>query len=870
MLSIVAETFAAQGRVDPASDGVATKFIPIDLSHYFNTSVADFPRPFMRGPASESDPGADGLARLPRGRQDFWGIPFLLGPDGASSKSWLVVNATARGWGAPSAEVQLDQKAQFLCFAQFCDWGEAVQPATIDTVENLGEHIADAVLIHEDGTEQRHPIRRRFEIQTPLIPLGQWCFAAVPHQRHAPTRLTDPLRAGTAWGPLQTGVRSDALFGPILWLWALPNAHPEKVIRVVRLESKSRCGLVVCGLTMSAAEDHPLRYERLSVYRLTLPDTSGTSERWKVRVDLGVVARSYRLRDFLPDEWIEAPLRGFGQRTTATWDPRHLYVEITASRAATLSLHDTETGKVYDFDLRRVVPGEGLEGRPQGSRITAVDRGKVWVQGRVLEGATRLPTPVRLAFRSVEGRYIPPYGHRTEINTGWFQDYGADVRLQEASFAYVDGTFQVELPVGEVLVEISKGFEYQPVRRRLRIEPGQRELTLEISRDQDLRSKGWVTADTHVHFLSPSTALLEAQAEGLNVINLLAAQLGDLFANVGDISHGPLTSRDGEAIVWIGTENRQHMLGHVSLLGVRGAPVFPMSAGGPDESYLGDPLWSSIAEWAQTARRDDGLAIAAHFGVPLGEIAADVVLGHIDAVELLPRGDVFNEFRFLEWYRYLNCGYRLAVVGGTDKMGAAMPAGANRTYAYLEGQEFSYANWAGAVRRGNTFATSGPLLLFEADGRRPGSEISLGSTGGTVEVQAYASSIAPIHRLEIVLNGRVVAAREDPRGSRTLTLSEKIRLSGPGWLAARCGSRMQSAPFPLTAHTSPVYVATTGRELFSAPVAEYLLKLVDGADLWVETLATRPDEARLARVRAVFEHARTHLRGRLDHHGIRR
>src|SRR4030095_3161517 len=111
---------------------------------------------------------------------------------------------------------------------------------------------------------------------------------------------------------------------------------------------------------------------------------------------------------------------------------------------------------------------------------------------------------------------------------------------------------------------------------------------------------------------------------------------------------------------------------------------------------------------------------------------------------------------------------------------------------------------------------------------------------------------------------------EDPLGSRTLTLTEKIRLSGPGWLAARLGSRIQSAPFPLTAHTSPVYVATTGRELFSAPVAEYLLQLVDGADLWVETLATRPEEARLARVRAVFEHARTHLKGRLDHHGIRR
>jgi len=31
----------------------------------------------------------------------------------------------------------------------------------------------------------------------------------------------------------------------------------------------------------------------------------------------------------------------------------------------------------------------------------------------------------------------------------------------------------------------------------------------------------------------------------------------------------------------VGTENRQHMLGHLGLLGVHGEPVYPMSASGP-------------------------------------------------------------------------------------------------------------------------------------------------------------------------------------------------------------------------------------------------------------------------------------------------
>src|SRR5205823_4968025 len=48
------------------------------------------------------------------------------------------------------------------------------------------------------------------------------------------------------------------------------------------------------------------------------------------------------------------------------------------------------------------------------------------------------------------------------------------------------------------------------------------------------REQGWVTADTHVHFLSPTTALLEGQAEGVHVVNLLASQWGEMFSNVSD------------------------------------------------------------------------------------------------------------------------------------------------------------------------------------------------------------------------------------------------------------------------------------------------------------------------------------------------
>ena len=59
---------------------------------------------------------------------------------------------------------------------------------------------------------------------------------------------------------------------------------------------------------------------------------------------------------------------------------------------------------------------------------------------------------------------------------------------------------------------------------------------------------------------------------------------------------------DGEYLVRVGTENRQHILGHISLLGYNGPIIAPMTTGGPVESALGDPIDTLLAEWARQCR----------------------------------------------------------------------------------------------------------------------------------------------------------------------------------------------------------------------------------------------------------------------------
>jgi hypothetical protein len=76
-------------------------------------------------------------------------------------------------------------------------------------------------------------------------------------------------------------------------------------------------------------------------------------------------------------------------------------------------------------------------------------------------------------------------------------------------------------------------------------------------------------------------------------------------------------------------------------------------------------------------------------------------------------------------------------------------------------EEFNYDNWCKAVRAGRTFLSGGPIIRFSVDGVQIGDTRQL-PRGGTVEVEAIAESIFPIHTLEIVQEDRVVASTLRP------------------------------------------------------------------------------------------------------------
>ena len=810
------------------------KFTKINLSEHANWPPTRLRGAWWRQLAAR-------LKDYPQGPQAPWGIPFVM-PAGRA-----VLAAADR---APAA-IPIRGRADYLCLLH--EWAQQPEDVHHDRPQE-GLPVAEYELAYADGASHVQPVRARYEVTMIESPGPPW--VAMPYLMPSVLEILDGA-GGQFWGWSQTG--TDGSFGVPL-VYALPNPRPGAALRSLTVRGLLGSPLLVTGLTLYTGKSHPLRHLPRRHYRVV--SSGGAPEVRKAELDLGRVVRTERTAGPRGKKWLASPHAGLAGSADPVAGAEDL-IEAAGAEDATLSVQLAGRRGRRKFSLGEAFHRGSTTAAGGGAKLQVVGRDRQWMQVVIRDAQTGQPTPARVHFCGPRGEYLAPYGHHAVVNPGWFMDYGADVVVGGRNYAYVPGEFTTDLPVGDVYVELCKGFEYAPVRRKVTIRPGQKTLDLDVQRTADWRRHGWVTADTHVHFISPHTAALQAQGEGVNVVNLLASQWGRLFTNVGDI-RGRVNVLEDDTIVYVGTENRNHMLGHMSMLGTQGQPVYPMCCGGPSEAWIGDPDFRSLAQWARENRAKGGVVIRPHFPqCGHTEDPVPILAGLVDALEL--HGLHGEDFPTQEWYRYLNCGYRVAVAGGTDKMSAATALGWQRTYARLDpNRPFDYDNWAAAVRAGRTFASTGPLIDMTVEGKCVGAAIALPAHGGAVEVEARAESVWPLGRIEIVRNGRVVAAESAPRGgSAALAVAAEVPVTSSGWIAARCTGSPGHPGHYLAAHTSPVYLTCGRSRAFDAPAAQHMLNLVDGGIEYLNTLATAFDEPSRKRMVALFRQAQQELKGRL-------
>jgi hypothetical protein len=802
---------------------------------------------------------AENARHAPSGPCVAWGIPFRIGKVVVLKDKPVSVRLRA-------------SRARWLVFLHTSDDrpleknADGFIPACPGNAR-LGERAAEYVVLYADGSEHRAAVRRGYEIgrferwwgENPVLAVAD----GKPHP--LPAEPGDLIRT-SEWARDQMRNTANDMRPWTNWLWAWQNPHPARAVVGVRFEPV--CGaVVISAVSAGQTESMPLRWETRRKAVLTLParekfspavDAAGRYRH--IQLDLGQVI-STRPRPIYPNRTWE---KTYNNRLPEI-SPRQVLVEYAAHPQARFHLPGGRT-----------VPVSKVQDRGKSGQIEPVAPARRPVALRAVEKGTGKPLAVKLHVHGRAGEYLAPLDRQRIPNVNWLQDFNPDFAHQGIHFCtYIPGQTRLNLPLGQVYLEVSKGFEVRPVRKVVRVTPATREITVELEQVLPWRKNGWVSADTHVHVLSPRTGLLEGAGEGVNVVNLLATQWGEMMTNVADFDGATtLGSRqaggDGEYLLRVGTENRQHVLGHISLLGYDGPIIAPITTGGADESAIGDAVEVLLSEWAQQCRRQGGLVVLPHFPSPRMEIAACLVAGLADGVEMTSWGSLYggiDPYSLSDWYRFLNCGYMAAAVGGTDKMSSNTAVGTVRTYARLpEGEEFTYESWKQAVRRAETFVTYGPLLDFAVEGRPGGGRIQMTATGGTVAVHWEVASVTvPVSRVELVVNGEIRQSQAvAPEGGRG---TWSVRLDRSSWLALLVRGHYPDKPEIIAAHSSPVAVEVEGTTLLAAADALTILEQIQGSLAYLDATGTRAETAAYKRMRMVLVAAGRSLHNRLHRKG---
>lgn len=868
----------------------AHPYIPLDLSAYANAG------PFYTAAQAELRWTPDGpvvrqwqpdqpasLEEFPSGRHFFHGIPFqLVEADANEGRCWLALsNESKTLLQQVTIHLPQPQSTASLIFAHFTD---LERPDA-----KIGEMLASYTLLLENGERVEVPVRRRFEIAGRQGTIGTQGYATLPHTQYQPVRAPGTGSEGL-YGIASRGSRQT------YWLMALENPSPDTKVVAIELTAQHQDLVLVGGITLSSFASNPLRRGPRAGVILDLsaladgevdtasaladrPDldfvpVDGTvAGEVALAVDLGTITHCSALPPQPLEQWLASTIKGWGE--AAGQEPASkLYAQVAAAQDANLFLR--RGSSIFTFSWQDVLDGK--------SPVKLAAQEWVRLSVSVVDATDGAELASRVHFRGAHGEYLPPLGHTALVDNAWGQNVGGDLKLGSMSYAYVSGHFEIMLPVGQVGVEVVHGFEYTPLRALLEIGPEQHELVFRLERWSDIRQRGYYCGDVHVHFLDPVTASLETEAEDLNVANLMAVQWGRGYSNV---EHGIGREFDSHKhdhsasnrMVRMDSENRHHIMGHVFLLNLR-EPILPMSSGGPTEDEIGGWEEVSLVDWCEACKAQGGQVFTQFVPTPHAEVTAAIALGLIDAVEVrwfdfashLHTDSHWGETPFAfpgvqQWYAYLNAGYRLPAVGGTDKMSNAMALGALRTYTFLgSGAPFDYGDWCTAIAQGKTFVSTGPMLELSVNGQMPGSEIQLPAEGGQLQLAAVAHSALPFEVIDLVQNGQVVASAKADAKGLVARLETSITIDRTSWLAARCygrGKLHTHYPTDIGAHTSPVYVTVGKQRQTSTKDASYLLTLLEGGFAYLEKLAVWRSEEQRQHHLACLERGRQAI---LHHH----
>lgn len=485
--------------------------------------------------------------------------------------------------------------------------------------------------------------------------------------------------------------------------------------------------------------------------------------------------------------------------------------------------------------------------------------------------------PARVAVLGSDGRAAAP-------SSAWMHaDDGFDRARQssETHYFHCASTCTIDAPAGDTSIWVQHGFRYLPWRQKVKLTAGA-DRTLEVKLEESglPASFGtWRSADLHVHMNyggtyrnTPEILARQARAEDLDVIYNLIVNKEERVPDIAYFRSDPDPASDDGVLIMHAQEYHTSFWGHLGLLNLSDHLLTPdfsayqhtaLASPYPDNGKVADLAHAQGSlvgyvhpfDWDIDPAKEKSLS---------NELPADVANGKVDYIEIVGFSD--HKATANVWYRLLNLGYRLPAGAGTDAMAnyAALrgPVGMNRVFLDTDGDASPEALKA-ALKAGRTFASNGPLLGLELDGKRPGAIVSRAAPGKLGYRVALRSPVAVDH-LELVQNGKVVKAFSLTGDRRTLDAVGELPVEAGGWLLLRAwndGADPQVLDIYPYATTSPVYVELPGgapaAPQDAAYFASWMERVLGEAESRKDYRNSREREATLEYLRRARDHYRS-------------
>ena len=428
--------------------------------------------------------------------------------------------------------------------------------------------------------------------------------------------------------------------------------------------------------------------------------------------------------------------------------------------------------------------------------------------------------------------------------------FGPDSKIHGVHNLYYshDGLFTTPIAPGQYEVLISKGPEYDLIRKVIQVTAGQAtELTGELSKSVD--TTGWISSDFHSHS-TPSGDNTSSQRG--RVLNLLAEHIE--FAPCTE--HNRVSTYEPHLKAF----QAEQLLASCSGIELTGQPLpvnhqnaFPIEhkprtqdGGGPQPDV--NPL-TQIERLALWDGGSDKVVQGNHPNVMqiIGDKDLDGnpdggferMFGYMDVIEVHPPQDIFagpfprEDYKqgrtraIFNWMQLLNLGYRIPGVVNTDAHYNFHGSGWLRNYLRSSTDnpaEISIPEMIDQTEAGHIVMTNGPFL--EVTARNSAGEAvlagdDLAATDGKVRLQirVQCPNWFDVNRVQVFVNGRPDAALNRTRRTHAALFSDQtVRFEGTievnlqadaHLIVATIGEGLGLGPTlgPANAETAPVAVA---------------------------------------------------------------